>query len=227
MQAAANPNNRINQENIQLKVCGMRQAENIGSILALQPDYLGFIFYPKSSRYVGEELSDGILNEVPTSTRKVGVFVNESIANILEKVKNYKLDAVQLHGEEKPDVCRDLKNCGLIVLKAFSVDDAFEFERLQPYEGTCHYYLFDTKGKEYGGNGVRFNWEVLEKYTGETPFFLSGGIDLEHVAQIKALDLPLLKGIDINSRFELSPAFKDSNKVAAFFKQIRQQETRT
>jgi len=227
MQAAANPDNRLTQNTLRLKVCGMRQAENIVAILALQPDYLGFIFYPKSSRFVGEELPAEILNQVPASTQKVGVFVNASVANILEKVSKYKLEAVQLHGEESPAMCLELKNSGLIVLKAFSVDDAFDFNSLKPYEGTCHYYLFDTKGKEYGGNGVRFNWEILKNYTGETPFFLSGGIDLEHAAQIKALELPLLKGIDINSRFELSPALKDSSKVASFFKQMRQQETRT
>ncbi|MGV3586400.1 MAG: phosphoribosylanthranilate isomerase [Adhaeribacter sp.] len=227
MQAAANPDNRLTQGTLHLKVCGMRQAENIEAILALKPDYLGFIFYPKSSRFVGEELPAETLNQIPANTRKVGVFVNESVANILEKVKKYKLDAVQLHGEESPATCQELKNFGLIVLKAFSVDDAFDFNRLKPYEGTCHYYLLDTKGKEYGGNGVRFNWEILKNYIGETPFFLSGGIDLEHAAQINALELPLLKGIDINSRFEITPALKDSNKVAAFFKQIRQPETRT
>ncbi|KAA5544801.1 phosphoribosylanthranilate isomerase [Adhaeribacter rhizoryzae] len=227
MQAAANLDNRLTQDTLRLKVCGMRQAENIEAILALKPDYLGFIFYPKSSRFVGEELPAEILNQIPTSTQKVGVFVNEPVANILEKVRKYKLDAVQLHGEESPAMCQELKAASLIVLKAFSVDDAFDFNTLKPYEGTCHYYLFDTKGKEYGGNGVRFNWEILKNYSGETPFFMSGGIDLEHAAQIKALELPLLKGIDINSRFELSPALKDSNKVASFFRQIREPETTT
>ena len=223
MNSAAYPeNNYSSPAALQLKVCGMRQQQNIKEILALQPDYLGFIFYPKSSRFVGAELSPEILNLIPAGTRKVGVFVNESLENMLAIVKKYNLDAVQLHGEESPELCRELGTAGLIVLKAFSVDDAFDFKILKAYEGTCDYYLFDTKGKEYGGNGVRFNWEILRNYNGQTPFFLSGGIDLEHAAQINALDLPLLAGIDINSRFEISPALKDSTKVQAFFQQIRQ-----
>ncbi|MDB5262035.1 MAG: phosphoribosylanthranilate isomerase [Adhaeribacter sp.] len=221
MKAPANP--APQNTALQLKVCGMRQLENIQAVVALQPDYLGFIFYPKSARYVGEELSQETLAAIPASTQKVGVFVNEPAAQILVVVKKYNLEAVQLHGHEAPDLCRQLKAAGLVVLKAFSVDDAFDFNQLRAYENTCHYFLFDTNGQEYGGNGVRFNWGILKNYTGNTPFFLSGGIDLEHAAQIKSIDLPLLKGIDINSRFEISPALKDRNKVEAFFRQIREE----
>ncbi|GEO04676.1 N-(5'-phosphoribosyl)anthranilate isomerase [Adhaeribacter aerolatus] len=223
MGAAANSENiKLRQNALLLKVCGMRQPENIQEILALKPDYLGFIFYPKSTRFVGDEIPADSLKNMPATTCKVGVFVNETYETIRQTAEKYKLEAVQLHGEELPELCQQLKETGLLVLKAFSVDDAFAFETLEAYEGTCDYYLFDTKGNDYGGNGVRFNWDILKNYQGETPFFLSGGIDLAHVDQIKRLELPLLKGIDINSRFELSPALKDSAKVQAFFGKIRQ-----
>jgi phosphoribosylanthranilate isomerase len=202
------------------KVCGMRAPENIQALLELQPDFLGFIFYPRSARYVGEELDVNLLQRFPEKTRKVGVFVNEDQEAILAAVDKYGLEAVQLHGEESPDLCRQLKEQGLLVFKAFSVDDDFDFEKLRSYEGTCDFYLFDTKGQQYGGNGTTFNWDVLQRYPFPTPFFLSGGIDLEHAEQISTLSLPALKGIDINSRFETGPALKDVDKVAAFFTRL-------
>ena len=223
MDATKNPEPKnFSQRNMALKVCGMREKQNIGAILALQPDYLGFIFYPESTRFVGDQLSEETISLIPAGTKKVGVFVNETHEKIEQTVKAYKLEAVQLHGDESPELCRQLSTIDLEVLKAFSVDDAFDFNILEAYEGTCDFYLFDTKGKEHGGNGLRFNWDILNHYTGDTPFFLSGGIDLEHVAQIKSLPFPLLQGIDINSRFETRPALKDTAKVSKFFQQIRQ-----
>jgi phosphoribosylanthranilate isomerase len=207
---------------LMLKVCGMRSAANMQEVIALEPDYLGLIFYPKSARFVGEKLDAEFLSNLPTQTKKVGVFVNETIANILAAVAKYKLEAVQLHGKETPALCKELKEKNLIVLKAFSVDDYFDFNQLEAYEGTCDYYLFDTKGQQYGGNGTTFNWEILDQYRYITPFFLSGGIDLDHAAEIKKLKLPLLKGIDINSKFEISPALKDANKIKSFFEQVRE-----
>jgi phosphoribosylanthranilate isomerase len=203
------------------KVCGMRAPENIADLLALQPDFLGFIFYPRSARYVGEDWAAGLQEGFPEKTKKVGVFVNAATADILAAVLRYGLEAVQLHGEESPEACQELRKQGLLVFKAFSVDDDFDFETLRPYEGSCDFYLFDTKGQQYGGNGTTFNWEVLQKYGFDTPFFLSGGIDLDHAEQIKSLSLPALKGIDINSRFETAPALKDVGKVAAFFQRLR------
>ena len=202
------------------KVCGMRAPENIRAMLALAPDFLGFIFYPGSSRFVGQELDADLLHQFPSHTRKVGVFVNAGPDTILAAVRKYQLEAVQLHGGESPELCLQCKDQGLLVFKAFSVDDDFDFARLQAYEGCCDFYLFDTKGQQYGGTGKTFDWSVLKKYTGSTPFFLSGGIDLEHADQIKTLSLPALKGIDINSRFETGPALKDVGKVAAFFKSL-------
>ena len=121
---------------------------------------------------------------------KVGVFVNESFERIIEITGQYHLHAVQLHGEESPDICKELLEAGLTVLKAFALDDDFNFNNLIPYEGSCHFFLFDTKGQQYGGNGTTFNWSILDNYTGSTPFFLSGGLDLEHAPAIKPGDGP-------------------------------------
>ena len=211
-----------NQYPLLLKVCGMRDKGNILDLMQLQPDWLGFIFYAKSVRYAEDVMVADDVKALPATIKKVGVFVNENFEAIREKIEKYQLDAVQLHGEELPALCRQLTNTGnIMVIKAFSVDDAFDFAKLAPYEGSCDYYLFDTKGKQYGGNGTTFNWNILQNYTGQTPFFLSGGIDLEHATEIKRLELPLLKGIDINSRFELSPGLKDIKKVKTFIEQVR------
>jgi phosphoribosylanthranilate isomerase len=198
---------------MRLKICGMREAENIRQALTLQPDYLGFIFYEKSSRFVGDNLDEDLLNSFPFTTRKVGVFVNATAAYILEKVKKYNLDYVQLHGEELPDFCRNLKQKGVNVIKAFSIDADFNFGKLQNYKPYCDFFLFDTKGKERGGNGTTFDWSILNKYDNEKPFFLAGGIDLENIHN--ALEISGLKihSLDVNSKFEISPAMKDIEKL--------------
>lgn len=208
------------QQDLLRKVCGMRAPENITEILALQPDFLGFIFYPGSSRFVGQDLDAGLLQRFPARTKKVGVFVNASQDTILEAVRRYHLEAVQLHGDESPALCRELKTQGLLVFKAYAVDENVDFDALGAYEGSCDYYLFDTKSPHYGGTGKTFDWTMLQRYNGRTPFFLSGGIDLDHAGQIRALSLPALKGVDINSRFETGPARKDVGKVAAFFEKL-------
>ena len=198
---------------MRLKICGMREAENIRQLLALQPDYMGFIFYEKSSRFVGEELEEELLKSFPFTTRKVGVFVNPTVAYILEMYKKYELDYVQLHGEELPDFCKHLKHKGVNIIKAFSVDEDFNFGKLQNYKPYCDFFLFDTKGEKRGGNGTSFDWSILNKYDNEKPFFLAGGIDLENVHS--ALEIKGLKihSLDVNSKFEISPALKDINKI--------------
>jgi phosphoribosylanthranilate isomerase len=198
---------------MRLKVCGMREAENIRQLLALQPDFMGFIFYEKSSRFVGEDLDEDLLKSFPHTTRKVGVFVNATASYILENYKKYNLDYVQLHGEELPDFCRNLKLKGVNIIKAFSVDENFYFGKLQNYKPYCDFFLFDTKGAERGGNGTTFDWSILSKYDNEKPFFLAGGINLENAH--KALEIQNLKvyALDVNSKFEVSPAFKDIDKL--------------
>ena len=194
---------------MRLKICGMREAENIRQLLTLQPDYMGFIFYEKSSRFVGEGLDEELLKSFPFTTRKVGVFVNSTASYILEMYKKYKLDYVQLHGEELPDFCKNLKHKGVNVIKAFSIDTDFNFGKLQNYKPYCDFFLFDTKGEQRGGNGKSFDWNILDKYDNEKPFFLAGGIDLENVHNaLKITDLKI-HSLDVNSKFEISPALKN------------------
>ena len=209
---------------MRLKICGMRQAENIRQALILQPDYMGFIFYEKSSRFVSDELDEDLLNSFPFTTRKVGVFVNATAAYILEKVKKYNLDYVQLHGEELPDFCRNLKLKGVNVIKAFSIDSDFNFGKLQNYKPYCDFFLFDTKGEKRGGNGTTFDWSILDKYDNEKPIFLAGGIDLENIHN--ALEISGLKihSLDVNSKFEISPALKDIEKLEELMRILKPEE---
>jgi phosphoribosylanthranilate isomerase len=207
---------------LKIKVCGMRDPENISGVAAALPDYLGFIFYPKSSRFVGFESSPEVLAEVPDSVMKVGVFVDETPENVLKICKSLKLDIAQLHGHESPEYCRQVKNNEITVFKAFSVDEHFDFDILKGYSGVCDYFLFDTKGRLPGGTGQKFNWKLLDNYHLDVPFFLSGGIALDDIDAISQFDHPQLFGIDINSGFEVSPALKDVEKVKQFMNEIRQ-----
>lgn len=190
---------------MKLKICGMKGVDNIQEVAALQPDYLGFIFYEKSPRFF-----NGKLPELPKSIQKVGVFVNATMNDILQKVKEYDLQVVQLHGNETPEVCEVLKIINVKVIKAFSVNENFDFEILAPYESVCDYFLFDTKGKKPGGNGTTFNWEILKNYPSKKRFFLSGGIGLEEINKIKKLYLPI-HALDVNSKFEIEPGLKNIN----------------
>ena len=207
---------------LKLKICGMRDPENISRIEQLQPDYLGFIFYKGSSRNVSEAIF-----QVDSQIKRTGVFVNASINDILEKVKNCQLSALQLHGDESPEFCKELREKiseETKLIKVFSIKEEFNYEKLQPYEGKVDYFLFDTKGKERGGNGIRFNWQVLEDYASNTPFFLSGGIGPGDEAAIKELydtfqkrqKQHLFYAIDVNSKFETAPAVKDAEALKIF-----------
>lgn len=205
-----------------LKVCGMRNKENIQSLLEVQPDYMGFIFYEKSPRFVGEELDADFLNSFPRSVKKVGVFVNAHPDFILKNVKKYNLELVQLHGNETPETCKGLRSRGLTIIKAFSIDNNFNFSRLNNYKSYCDYFLFDTKGQSYGGTGQAFNWDILKNYDNEKPFFLSGGISPVHVEMLTELKGMNMHAVDINSLFETEPGNKDVEKVKKFAKQFRQ-----
>jgi phosphoribosylanthranilate isomerase len=186
-----------------LKICGMKYHENILDVSKLLPDYLGFIFYEKSSRYFNGEIP-----KIPASIKKVGVFVNASSEEITSKIKKYNLDLIQLHGNETPEFCENLKQENIEIIKVFSVDDDFDYEILNEYENVSDYFLFDTKGKLHGGNGVTFNWQILEKYKSQKPLFLSGGIGIEEISKIKTLNLPIY-AIDVNSKFEIEPGLKN------------------
>lgn len=209
---------------LKIKICGMRDPENISGVVAALPDYLGFIFYPKSKRFVGFEPSPEMFAEIPASIKKVGVFVDESPEKVLEISKKWNLDVVQLHGQETPEFCLQIRNSGINVFKAFAVGESFDFATLKAYSGVCDCFLFDTKGLLPGGTGKKFNWQLLESYKLNVPFFLSGGIDPGDIEAIRDFSHPQLFGIDINSGFEISPAVKNIQKVKKFNAEIRSKE---
>lgn len=206
---------------MKIKICGMKFPENISEIGTLQPNYMGFIFYSKSKRFVGDDFSVDSINNLPKPIKKVGVFVNESVANILEKVTKYKLDVIQLHGNESVADCEILKKNNIGILKAFSIDESFDFEILIAYESVCDYFLFDTKTPDYGGSGKIFDWRLLEKYTLEKPFFLSGGLNLEAIEKIKDYNFKNLAGLDFNSQLENEDYSKNIVKTSEIIQQIR------
>ncbi|MEN7551392.1 phosphoribosylanthranilate isomerase [Rapidithrix thailandica] len=195
------------------KVCGMRDSNNIRALLEESPDFMGFIFFEKSPRNASNKLDRQLLLNFPARTKKVGVFVNESVENILQKVNDYQLDYVQLHGDESPEFCQKLKQQQLKLFKAFGVNEEFDFATLQPYQEAIDYFLFDTKGKNYGGNGIPFDWKKLEEYPLDKPFLLSGGIDLENIREVNHIPSSRLAGIDVNSKFELTPGYKNIDLI--------------
>ncbi|AKD04800.1 phosphoribosylanthranilate isomerase [Pontibacter korlensis] len=205
---------------MKVKVCGMRNLENIRQLAALQPDYMGFIFYEGSKRYAEGHITPELLSELPPGIKKVGVFVNAPTETIKATVIRYKLDAVQLHGRETPRECSEVKEMGVEVIKVFSVDDKFVFENTLLYESSADYFLFDTRGKEYGGNGFPFDWELLKGYLSPKPYLLSGGINLENVKHIDKVR-PQPYAIDVNSGFEQEPGIKNIEGLKELFRQIR------
>lgn len=201
-----------------IKVCGMRDEDNIRQLEQLDIDWMGFIFYSGSPRYVGQKVK-----YLPEKVKKIGVFVDQNPQIIRERAMQNNLDAIQLHGSEPPWYCINLQEEGYLVIKSFGIDpDGFiPNAQLNAYEGKCNYFLFDTKTKLHGGSGKRFNWEKLAEYNGDTPFMLSGGISPEDAEEIKSFKHPKFAGIDINSRFETEPAIKDTEMIKSFIKQIR------
>lgn len=203
-----------------IKICGMKFPENITTVAALHPDFMGFIFYPKSPRYA-EPLHIETLNSLPKSIKKIGVFVNENMENILTIAHKYNLDGLQLHGTELESMCAELHKAGYIVIKAFPIAEAYNFKVTKKYEGTCDYFLFDTKTEAYGGSGVKFNWGMLDEYTGDTPFLLSGGIAADDTEAILKIEHPQFAGVDLNSKFEISPGLKDVELLKQFITTIK------
>ena len=208
--------------NLKIKVCGMREPVNIAGVVAAMPDFMGFIFYSKSKRFVGFEPLPEILAVIPDSVKKVGIFVNETLRKVLQVSARWDLNAVQLHGNESPEFCKQLQQEGLIVLKAFSIDESFDFDTLKDYRECCDYFLFDTKGQLPGGTGQKFNWQLLSNYQLKNPFLLSGGLGPDDLNALKEFRHPMLFGIDINSGFEISPALKDVEKIQKFISEIRE-----
>lgn len=211
---------------LKIKVCGMKYPDNIDAVCAARPDYAGFIFYPQSKRYVGDDPDESIFTRVPEPIQKVGVFVNEKPQQVIKICRKYRILVAQLHGEESAESCREIRNSGLSVIKAFSVGDTFDFDRLKQYSALVDFFLFDAKGKLPGGTGKKFNWQILNKYKLNIPFFLSGGIKYTDSKDLRELKLNRFVAVDINSGFELKPGIKDSNKVGDFIQELRSSEGR-
>ena len=206
---------------MKIKICGMKYPENILQIASVKPDYLGFIFWEKSARFF-----DGILPELPKSIQKVGVFVDADLDEIISKINQHDLDLVQLHGNESASFCKELKLINIPIIKAFSVDSDFDFEKLSNYDEVCDYFLFDTKGKLPGGNGSVFDWNLLENYKLSTPYFLSGGIGLQEVTNIEEFIKSDISKycvtIDVNSKFEIQPGLKNEKEILKFKKMLNE-----
>ena len=293
-------------KSLKIKVCGMRDAQNIAELIELPIDYIGFIFYEKSPRYV--ELMPQLINSDKfKKINKVGVFVNADIDFVLDKITKFDLNTIQLHGKETPQYLMDLRikinelitnklkpiinsellianklplnsnelqlnsnelqlnsnelqlnsnelqlntnelqlnsnslelnthqletqinNSELInnelkisIWKAFSIDEQFNFDNTKPYESIADALLFDTKTPQHGGSGQKFNWDLLQNYQGKTPFFLSGGISASDTEGVKLITHPKFSGLDLNSKFEIAPAFKDIELLKKFIDSVR------
>lgn len=199
---------------MQLKVCGLTEYKNVQEIAEqAAPDFVGFIFYEKSSRCVDESHLQKVMPLIPSAVKKVGVFVDASTEEMLDKARTFQLDYLQLHGNEPVKQCKELEEKGQKIIKAFGIRPQFDFDQLQYYAPYVSYFLFDTKGEQAGGNGYSFDWQILTSYDQKVPFFLSGGISLDNVDEVKAfLDLNIF-ALDVNSKFEISPGLKDVGKL--------------
>ena len=203
---------------MKIKICGMKLTSNIIEVSKINPDYMGFIFWEKSKRFF-----NGTIPNISENIKKTGVFVDSPINVILNKIKKHDLNAIQLHGDESIDFCKKIKLLTDIeIIKVFKVNDNFNFNKILSFDKVCDYYLFDTKGKLPGGNGFRFDWEILKKYPYKKKFFLSGGIgllDINNLKKILKLNLPI-HAIDVNSKFELRNGIKNVNDLSNFKKQL-------
>lgn len=213
---------------MKIKVCGMRDKENIIGLSELKPDYMGLIFYPQSKRFADKPDKE-TLDTLPESIKLTGVFVNAEINEIIQKINQYDLDAVQLHGAESVEFCAELQNelkksvhgKRIELFKAFGMSPDFDFKVLEAYQNVCDFFLFDTKTTEHGGSGMTFDWGLLAKYQGPKPFFLSGGLNPENISGISKFGGKYLYGVDLNSRFEIEPGLKDLGSLKQVFKLLR------
>jgi phosphoribosylanthranilate isomerase len=209
---------------MRLKVCGMTQLDQVRKLDEAGVDFAGFIFYPKSPRYVGKHFRPEQLKKARLRLGKVGVFVNPQYEDILRQVDEYGLDMVQLHGDENPRLCEQIANY-VNVIKVFRLSENDPIDWLiRPYQDACDMFLFDTEGVGYGGTGKKFNWDLLKDSTIEKLFFLSGGIEPGDVDRLTAFSsesvAKKLFSIDINSRFETSPGIKDLERIRIFHQSI-------
>ena len=205
---------------MKIKVCGITRKEDFVALDKLRVDFVGFIFYEKSKRFVGNHAEAFFEKLSSKHVKKTGVFVNEAFEKILTKAEQFHLDFIQLHGNESPEFCEEIRK-DYPVIKVFSIDEQFDFSSLEQYRDACDYFLFDAKGKLPGGNSISFDWNLLKNYKLDIPFFLSGGISPQQVAQILSFRHPAFYGIDVNSGFEISPGIKNIPMLETFIHQIR------
>jgi phosphoribosylanthranilate isomerase len=208
---------------MKIKVCGLKDSENIKAVSAFYPDYMGFIFYGKSPRFINDVPFEQ-LNNIPASIFKTAVFVNESAERISELIDKYSFNAIQLHGNESPEFCNLFKN-KVKVIKAFGLNSSFNFEQLKAYKNKVDFFLFDTKTDIHGGSGKTFDWSILNKYSLDIPFFLSGGLSLDNLEEVKNISHPQFYGVDLNSKFETEPGIKNIEKLEKAFDIIKQNIT--
>lgn len=204
---------------MKIKVCGLRDRDNIQAIAALEPDYMGFICYEPSPRYV-KHISEDILADLPSSTYKTAVFVNEDEETINSLITQYGFNAIQLHGSESPEFAHSFRD-KVTVFKAFGLNADFDFEQLNNYANKVDYFLFDTKTDLHGGSGITFDWGVLNNYKLDIPFFLSGGLSLDNLEEVNTITHPQFYGVDLNSKFETSPGVKDIDKLKKAFYMLK------
>ncbi len=196
----------------------MGDAAIMHQLAQLPVDMLGFIFYPRSPRFVVGKIDPSEIALLPENISKVGVFVNEDEAIIETNAKTYNIDTLQLHGSESPQQCEKLKNKGYRIIKAFNLTKQNDYSAYAPY---CEYFLFDTPSEQHGGTGAKFDWSLLESYKGQTPFLLSGGIGPDDAEEVNQIKHPQMAGIDINSKFEIEPGIKNLEIIQKFIEKQR------
>jgi len=206
---------------LKIKVCGLRDPGNIEQVCRLQPDFVGYIFYPRSKRYVGARPDPAIFRIPEEPVKKVGVFVNEKGSFVRKSFEKYSLDMVQLHGEESPEYCRELSGSGIPVIRSLVPQMLKAPEAITDYMDGAVYFLIDRQGRGYGGNGKKFDWSLLRGYAFPVPFILSGGIGPGDVNRVREADHEQLCGVDLNSRFESTPGIKEVDLLQQFISGIR------
>jgi phosphoribosylanthranilate isomerase len=209
--------------NLLIKVCGIKSPVNREALSASGIDLMGFIFYPRSKRYIGNLPEAEKKQLFATPVPRVGVFVNEKIPEVLHQAEKYALSYIQLHGDEDPAYCREVRKAGFHVIKSFGISSSFSFASTSYFTEVSDYFLFDTKAASYGGTGKKFNWTLLDQYTGEKPFLLSGGIQPEDANLLREIRHPKLAGFDLNSGFEDHPGWKNIHKINAFIHTLKRE----
>jgi phosphoribosylanthranilate isomerase len=207
---------------LKIKVCGMKDLDNMLDLIKLPIDYMGLIFYEKSKRYVSA--LDAHFIKAITGIKKIGVFVNASEEDILQKISDYGLAGIQLHGQEDPNFCLSLKSHDIIVIKSFGIDENFDWQSLIAYEHVVDYFLFDTKSINHGGTGIQFDWNLLKKYKLEKPYFLSGGLSAENIIAASQFTDHRLYGLDLNSKFEFKSGIKNVELIEQTLKKMNYEQ---